>query len=62
MIVWYRHGSDQPWACLFQKSLGRSYTDSRNILIEAERMMRGEGRDQVLWHKNEERARSLIWC
>lgn len=58
MIVWYRDNTlpGNEWHCYFSESW------TTCTLEIAENMMSKHAKDDVLWRKNEEVARRMVWC
>ena len=61
-MVWYRHSLDTGWQAILRTYAPLRYTRPHEWLANAETMMAGRGRENVLWRKNDEDARRFIWC
>ncbi|NJM12593.1 MAG: hypothetical protein HC889_12625 [Synechococcaceae cyanobacterium SM1_2_3] len=59
--VFYRHGGNMPWQCFLKLPAAHRHSRPADWLQNAESMMRGDHRG-IMWRKNEESARALIWC
>lgn len=63
-LVFYREhmsGRGFVWRCILRQTFQHTYSRPSDWLRNAEAQMRGD-RSNVLWRKNDEDARRLIWC